>query len=102
MGRPPSNGGPAFRFVQSEVKWHLLHELQQSTSTAAASSFSPRYPEMIMATIEALNDSNGSSKSEIVKHIESTYRDLSKSHAALLAHHLNKMKDTGEPSIAQE
>ncbi|XP_068333139.1 HMG-Y-related protein A-like [Pyrus communis] len=56
----------------------------------------PQYPEMIMAAIEALNDINGSSKSAIAKHIESTYGDLPESHAALLAHHLNKMKDTGE------
>ncbi|CAN6727851.1 unnamed protein product [Malus baccata var. baccata] len=56
----------------------------------------PQYPEMIMAAIEALNDSNGSSKSAIAKHIESTYGDLPESHVALLAHHLNKMKDTGE------
>ncbi|KAM3016593.1 hypothetical protein FF2_000593 [Malus domestica] len=56
----------------------------------------PQYPEMIMAAIEALNDSNGSSKSVIAKHIESTYRDLPESHTALLAHHLNKMKDTDE------
>ncbi|KAM0997826.1 hypothetical protein ACFX2I_007642 [Malus domestica] len=92
-----SKNGPVTIFVR---KWHLLHELQQSTSTAATSSLSPRYPEMIMATIKALNDSNGSSKSEIAKHIKSMYGDLPESHAALLAHHLNKMKDTGEPSTA--
>ncbi|KAM1191485.1 hypothetical protein ACFX2I_011952 [Malus domestica] len=51
---------------------------------------------MIMAAIEALNDSYGSSKSAIAKHIESTYGDLPESHTTLLAHHLNKMKDTGE------
>ncbi|KAM1282498.1 hypothetical protein ACFX2I_022931 [Malus domestica] len=51
---------------------------------------------MIKGAIEALNDSNGSSKSAIAKHIESTYGDLPKSHTALLAHHLNRMKDTGE------
>ncbi|KAM1086394.1 hypothetical protein ACFX2B_011907 [Malus domestica] len=49
---------------------------------------------MIMVAIEALNDSNESSKSAIAKHIESTYGDLPKSHTTLFAHHLNKMKDT--------
>ncbi|KAM1303773.1 hypothetical protein ACFX2F_021542 [Malus domestica] len=58
--------------------------------------FLPQYPELIMVAIEALNDSNGSSKSAIAKHIKSTYGDLPKTHAALLAHHLNMMKNTSE------
>ncbi|KAM1171012.1 hypothetical protein ACFX15_020853 [Malus domestica] len=58
--------------------------------------FLPQYPELIMVAIEALNDSNGSSKSAIAKHIKSTYGDLLKTHAALLAHHLNMMKNTSE------
>ncbi|TQD96760.1 hypothetical protein C1H46_017653 [Malus baccata] len=49
-----------------------------------------------MAAIEALNDSNGLSKSAIAKHIESTYGDLPETHATLLAHHLNMMKNTSE------
>ncbi|CAB4295803.1 unnamed protein product [Prunus armeniaca] len=56
----------------------------------------PPYPEMIMAAIEALNDSNGSNKSAIATYIESTYGDLPPAHATLLAHHLNKMKQSGE------
>ncbi|KAM1091743.1 hypothetical protein FF1_019193 [Malus domestica] len=51
---------------------------------------------MIKAAIEALNNSNRSSKFAIVKHIESTYGDLLESHTALLAYHLNKMEDTSE------
>lgn len=51
---------------------------------------------MIMAAIEALNDSNGSNKSAIATYIESTYGDLPPAHATLLAHHLNKMKQSGE------
>ena len=51
---------------------------------------------MILKAIEALNDNNGSNKSSISKHIESTYGDLPAGHSALLTHHLNKMKDGGE------
>jgi hypothetical protein len=51
---------------------------------------------MILKAIEALNDNNGSNKSSISKHIESTYGDLPARHSALLTHHLNKMKDGGE------
>ena len=51
---------------------------------------------MIIRAIEALNDPNGSNKSSISKYIESTYGDLPAGHSALLSHHLNRMKDTGE------
>lgn len=51
---------------------------------------------MIMAAIEALNDPSGSNKSVIAKQIESTYGDLPPAHSTLLAHHLNKMKQSGE------
>ncbi|KAF5457531.1 hypothetical protein F2P56_021628 [Juglans regia] len=56
----------------------------------------PPYPEMILKAIEALNDKNGSNKSSIAKHIESTYGDLPAGHSALLTHHLNRMKESGE------
>lgn len=51
---------------------------------------------MIMAAIEALNDKGGSNKSSISKYIESTYGDLPAAHSTLLAHHLNKMKQSGD------
>lgn len=51
---------------------------------------------MIMAAIEALNDKSGSNKSSISKYIESTYGDLPAAHSTLLAHHLNKMKQSGD------
>jgi hypothetical protein len=56
----------------------------------------PQYPEMIMAAVEALNDKNGSNKSAISKQIESTYADLPAAHTTLLAHHLNKLKQSGQ------
>ncbi|KAH7516313.1 hypothetical protein FEM48_Zijuj10G0121900 [Ziziphus jujuba var. spinosa] len=51
---------------------------------------------MIMTAIESLNDKNGSNKSAISKHIESTYGDLPAAHTTLLTHHLNRMKQNGE------
>ncbi|XP_077234547.1 HMG-Y-related protein A-like [Tasmannia lanceolata] len=56
----------------------------------------PPYPEMIFAAIAGLNESNGSNKSAISKYIESSYGDLPAGHATLLAHHLNKLKESGE------
>ncbi|KAF5737816.1 HMG-Y-related protein A-like [Tripterygium wilfordii] len=56
----------------------------------------PPYPEMIFEAIAALNESNGSNKTSISKHIESKYGDLPAGHSTLLSHHLNKMKDIGE------
>ena len=52
--------------------------------------------QMIMKALEALNEANGSNKSAISKHIESTYGELPEGHSALLSHHLNKMKESGE------
>jgi hypothetical protein len=52
--------------------------------------------QMIMAAVEALNDKNGSNKSAISKQIESTYADLPAAHTTLLAHHLNKLKQSGQ------
>lgn len=56
----------------------------------------PSYPEMILTAIEGLNSQNGSNKSTISKYIESKYGRLPAGHNALLSHHLNKMKETGE------
>lgn len=55
---------------------------------------------MILAAIEALNEENGSNKSSIskhiAKHIEATYGPIPPAHSALLNHHLNKMKSSGQ------
>ncbi|KAL1203594.1 HMG-Y-related protein A [Cardamine amara subsp. amara] len=60
-------------------------------------SFSlPPYPQMIMEAIESLNDKNGSNKTTISKHIESTQQTLPPSHATLLSYHLNQMKKNGQ------
>lgn len=52
--------------------------------------------QMILSAIEALNGKNGSNKSTISKHIESTYGNLAPAHSTLLTHHLNRMKVTGQ------
>ncbi|OIT39093.1 PREDICTED: HMG-Y-related protein B-like [Nicotiana attenuata] len=62
----------------------------------SAPSFLPSYPDMIMEAIEALNDENGSNKSAIAKQIDATYGTLPPAHGTLLAHHLNKMKQSGQ------
>ncbi|TXG57168.1 hypothetical protein EZV62_018481 [Acer yangbiense] len=51
---------------------------------------------MIMAAIDALNENGGSSKAAISKQMESAYPDLPAAHATLLAHHLGKMKQSGQ------
>ncbi|KAM6589159.1 hypothetical protein CsatA_011764 [Cannabis sativa] len=56
----------------------------------------PQYSEMIIAAIEVLNEANGSNKSAISKQIESTYGNLPSAHTTLLAHHLNRMRQSGE------
>ncbi|XP_020114897.1 HMG-Y-related protein A-like [Ananas comosus] len=57
----------------------------------------PPYPEMIMAAIAALNETNGSNKSAIAKYIESKYGgELPESHASLLTAHLARMKESGD------
>ncbi|KAF8407614.1 hypothetical protein HHK36_006747 [Tetracentron sinense] len=61
----------------------------------------PPYPEMIFAAIDALNDKEGSSKSAISNHIESSYGDVPAGHSSLLSHHLNRMKESGELIMAK-
>ncbi|CAA7033761.1 unnamed protein product [Microthlaspi erraticum] len=56
----------------------------------------PPYPQMIIEAIESLNDKNGSNKTTIAKHIESTQQTLPPSHSTLLGYHLNKMKSAGQ------
>ncbi|OAY25272.1 HMG-Y-related protein B [Manihot esculenta] len=73
-----------------------LQEQPQALHQPQSSSILPQYPEMIMAAIEALDDKDGSNKSAISKQIESTYPDLPAAHTTLLAHHLNKMKQSGQ------
>lgn len=51
---------------------------------------------MILAAIEALGDPNGSNKSSISKQIEATYGNLPPAYSTLLAHHLNRMKSSGQ------
>ncbi|KAK6921633.1 Linker histone H1/H5, domain H15 [Dillenia turbinata] len=70
---------------------------ESNNPPAPPSSTLPRYPEMILAAIEALNDKNGLNKSSISKYMESSYGgDLPAAHSTLLSHHLNKMKQSGE------
>ncbi|XP_073286538.1 uncharacterized protein [Primulina huaijiensis] len=56
----------------------------------------PQYPEMILTAIEELNEKNGSNKTSISKHIESTYGNLPPAYSTLLTHHLNRMKSSGQ------
>nr|BAA11767.1 high mobility group protein [Canavalia gladiata]BAA13134.1 high mobility group protein [Canavalia gladiata] len=56
----------------------------------------PPYTEMITKALDSLNEPNGSNKSAISKYIESTCGELPDGHSTLLAHHLNKMKESGE------
>lgn len=51
---------------------------------------------MILKAVEAVGDSNGANKSAISNYIESTYGELPAGHTALLSHHLNMMKESGE------
>uniref|UniRef100_A0A1J3J6L0 HMG-Y-related protein A n=1 Tax=Noccaea caerulescens TaxID=107243 RepID=A0A1J3J6L0_NOCCA len=61
----------------------------------------PPYPQMIMEAIESLNDKNGSNKTTIAKHIESTQHALPPSHTTLLNYHLNHMKQSGQIVIVK-
>ncbi|KAL8109236.1 HMG-Y-related protein A-like [Apium graveolens] len=61
----------------------------------------PTYPEMIMGAIDALKEKDGSSKSAIGKHIESTYGDLPAGHMNSLTEHLNKLREDGELVFAK-
>ncbi|KAK3222003.1 hypothetical protein Dsin_009028 [Dipteronia sinensis] len=75
---------------QHEQLEHPQQQHQQQHSSL------PQYPEMIMAAIYALNENGGSSKAAISKQMESAYPDLPAAHATLLAHHLGKMKQSGQ------
>ncbi|MQL91907.1 hypothetical protein Taro_024525 [Colocasia esculenta] len=72
-----------------------------STNANPTAPALPPYPEMILAAIDAIDDKTGGNKTAISKYIESNYQNLPEGHSMLLAHHLNKMKDTGELSFAK-
>ncbi|OVA01752.1 Ribosomal protein L10/L12 [Macleaya cordata] len=55
----------------------------------------PPYAEMIISAIKTLNEKKGSSRKAIAKFIDSTYTNLPQSHAALLSHHLRRLKKNG-------
>lgn len=55
---------------------------------------------MIMTAVTALSP-NVSNKSAISKYIESEHEDLPAGHSTLLAHHLNKLKESGELLFAK-
>ncbi|RWR83254.1 high mobility group protein [Cinnamomum micranthum f. kanehirae] len=56
----------------------------------------PPYPEMIFAAIDGMKEKDGLNKTSISKYIESTYGDMPAAHSQILAHHLDKMKRSGE------
>lgn len=51
---------------------------------------------MVMGAIEELNAKEGSSKEAIANYIESNYADLPPTHATLVTHTLEKLKQTGQ------
>ncbi|XP_072991854.1 uncharacterized protein [Typha latifolia] len=55
----------------------------------------PPYKEMILTAIESLKERGGSSRRAISKFIGSTYSDLPRKHAALLALHIRRLKSKG-------
>ncbi|WOL14081.1 HMG-Y-related protein A-like [Canna indica] len=57
----------------------------------------PPYPEMILATVAAADDSSGTSVSAISDYVESCHGgQLPLAHASLLAAHLARMTEAGE------
>ncbi|KAK4371179.1 hypothetical protein RND71_010654 [Anisodus tanguticus] len=77
------------------IDYPVTTQLQPPPSTL------PSYPDMIMGAIEELNDENGSNKSAIARQIEATYGTLPPAHSTLLAHHLNKMKQSSQLVMAK-
>ncbi|CAI9276219.1 unnamed protein product [Lactuca saligna] len=56
----------------------------------------PPYPQMIFEAIDALKQKEGSNKSSILNHIESTYGNLPSGGTALLTDNLKNLRDSGE------
>lgn len=52
----------------------------------------PSHPQKITEAIEALKESDGSSRQAIAKYTERMYSNLPASHSALLTQHLKRMK----------
>ncbi|XP_068663774.1 HMG-Y-related protein A-like [Aristolochia californica] len=55
----------------------------------------PPYEQMIIKAIVDLNEKKGSSRKAIVKYIDTSFSNLPHSHAALLSHHLRRLKKKG-------
>ncbi|KAJ8504128.1 hypothetical protein OPV22_005014 [Ensete ventricosum] len=64
-------------------------------ATAGRQRQHPPYKEMIVRAIESLKEKRGSSARAIGKFIRDTYSDLPGSHAALLKHHLRRLRIQG-------
>ncbi|XP_057786276.1 HMG-Y-related protein B-like [Salvia miltiorrhiza] len=79
--------------ASEELQEANLYNQPQPLPPAPAPTILPQYPEMILAAIEALG---GSNKSSILRHIEAAYGTLPPAHSALLTHHLNKMRSSGQ------
>ncbi|KAI3699025.1 hypothetical protein L2E82_43006 [Cichorium intybus] len=73
-----------------------MDEEQTNSPAPASLQVLPKYPELILAAIAAVDEKNGANKSSISKQIEATYGSLPAAHSTLLSHHLNKMKASGE------
>lgn len=86
--------------ASEELHGNDFHNQAQPPPMASVPIPLPPYPEMILGAIEALNEENGSNKSSIskhiAKHIEATYGPIPPAHSALLTHHLNKMRSSGQ------
>ncbi|XP_028105907.1 HMG-Y-related protein A-like [Camellia sinensis] len=76
----------------------LSHKISDmAAGEPPAPPFLPQYPEMIMAEIDVLNDTDVSNQSAISKHIKAAASgDLPAAYATLLSHHLNKMKQSAQ------
>ncbi|KAG9459194.1 hypothetical protein H6P81_003702 [Aristolochia fimbriata] len=55
----------------------------------------PPYKQMIIKAIVDLNEKKGSSRKAIAKYIDASFSNLPHSHAALLSHHLGRLKKKG-------
>ncbi|KAK8960330.1 hypothetical protein KSP40_PGU015227 [Platanthera guangdongensis] len=66
------------------------------SSFAAKSNEHPPYKDMIVSAIEALKDRKGSSRKAIFKYIADNYTGLPSTHAALLTHHLRRLRHKGD------
>ncbi|XP_068659741.1 HMG-Y-related protein A-like [Aristolochia californica] len=55
----------------------------------------PPYEQMIIKAIVDLNEKKGSSRKAIAKFIDASFSNLPHSHAALLSHHLRRLKKKG-------